>query len=362
MRETALLINNERRSRQKRSRLVVFFLINLFSLKLCFAQSVSPIELTWNAPSNCPQLRDVEQQLRNIIGDDTSKDWQSHLRAYANIDKTLKGYQLSLEIQTGNSKGQRVIESTDCRNLDKAAAVVLGLLMRQERRLGRDLSESELNGGVVQSTPPANSAIEPSPTNTSTNHDEIQPKSPSQDLSNSGKRPFQIMVLAPTATIDWATLPSTNYGISAALGLVFDRHRLFVTGEIWQSLTMKASENRPFDAEFQRFSSSLWGCRRWRPGPFEIDPCAIISLDTVSANASGNRLTSQDQRAYWVSAGGGLLGFWQFSDILSIFFGSSLQVPTHRPKFIVNEYVNTQEAHGIPFAEFELKMGIGWIF
>jgi hypothetical protein len=362
MRDTALLLNNERRSRQKRSRVVVFSLVNLLSVKLCFAQSVSPMELTWNAPPNCPQLRDVEQQLRNIIGDDPSKDWQSHLRASANIDKTLKGYQLSLEIQTGNSKGQRVIESTDCRNLDKAAAVVLGLLMRQERRLGRDLSENELNGGELQPTAPPNSAIGPSTTNTTPKHKEIQPEPRHQDLSNSGKRPFQIMVLAPTATIDWTTLPSTNYGISAALGLVFERHRLFVTGEIWQSLTIKASENRQFDAEFQRYSSAIWGCRRWRLSSFEIDPCAAISLDTVSANASGNRLTSQDQRAYWMSAGGGMLGFGQFNETLSLFFASSLQIPTHRPKFIVNEYASTEEAHGIPFAMFEIKMGIGWIF
>ena len=123
----------------------------LLQVNLCLAQPGEPVELTWEAPQNCSQLSEVQQQLRVLVGT-SSNELTSPLRAHGTIEPLGKRYRLTLVIERSTTRGMRVIESDDCHSLGKAAAVVLGLLVQKERALGRELSESEISG---QPQPPS---------------------------------------------------------------------------------------------------------------------------------------------------------------------------------------------------------------
>src|SRR5512138_3276057 len=103
-------------------------------------------ELEWNSPPGCPQQFDVTEQIRAMLGAAPGASLPSGLRATGIIEPIDDRFHLTLTVQVGLIERSRVIVSDDCTSLGKAAAVVLGLLIRREHESGRALSDSDLGG------------------------------------------------------------------------------------------------------------------------------------------------------------------------------------------------------------------------
>ena len=99
--------------------------------EVCLAQTDLPVELSWEAPENCPQQPEVQQQIRALVGTLGETQRSNPLHVSGVIEPFNERYRLTLLIERKATHGTRVIESEDCQSLGKAAAVVLGLLVRR---------------------------------------------------------------------------------------------------------------------------------------------------------------------------------------------------------------------------------------
>jgi hypothetical protein len=103
-----------------------------------FAQVAAPVGMHWEAPSGCPQQRDVQERIRKLTG--AAGSTPGALQADGTITQSDDGrFHLKLVMRSGSLLGERNIDSKACADLAGAAAVTIALLMRS-------LSEGQPDG------------------------------------------------------------------------------------------------------------------------------------------------------------------------------------------------------------------------
>lgn len=325
----------------------------------CLANQEPLVELIWDAPANCPQQAEVQEQIQSLVSGLEQAQWQTSLRARGTIEFNGEQFELTLLIQRGRSTGKRVIASDDCRSLGKAAAVVIGLLMRKEQKLGRQLSAGEMNDSVELSV------------RTSASSSGVAEVAASDARGSSLQRydatpaaQWQPFIVAPNLTLDLGTLAKPGVGVGLGVGLVARSWRVFVSGEFWlsQSKQLPPGLGQSSEATFQRKSAELAGCRGWSWHPFELAPCLQLALDHVTAQAAGDRVTPTSQGVNLASVGAGFIGFWHLGHRASLFLMAMGRVATRRPTFVVQGPFGTDEVHTIPPAALVTSSGCVWIF
>ncbi|MGC4068471.1 MAG: hypothetical protein QM784_28255 [Polyangiaceae bacterium] len=282
-------------------------------------QSVEPeFALEWQAPANCPGQPEVWAQVRLLLDVGPKDTLSSRLTAMGVIESNGDRYQLTLSIEMGRTKGSRVISSVDCQSLGKAAAVVLGLLIRKERALGRDLSDSDLGSDFQSPTP------QPEPTPATPVARQIPPPEESSD-----SEPGWFLLRGPALAMDPTTLPGVGWGGAGAIGARLVPWRLFLNVALWksQSKTVSAMGDE-FRASFGRKSVEAWGCREWEWGAFGGSPCLLAAVDVFNASATGAEFVSQSQSLAIISAGPGLVGHWYFRRSTSLFLSAAGRIWT----------------------------------
>src|SRR6188768_879446 len=86
------------------------------------ATAQESVDLTWDAPPECPQEAAVRQSLRSLVGEDI---WHrpTHLNATGRIERAGERYRLTLSVRDGADVKERKIDSDSCTDLGGAAAV-----------------------------------------------------------------------------------------------------------------------------------------------------------------------------------------------------------------------------------------------
>lgn len=326
----------------------------------CFAIQDPLVDLTWEAPANCPQQSEVQEQIQSLVSGLEPAQWRTSIRARGAIEFTGEQFELILLIQQGRLTGKRVIASDDCRSLGKAAAVVIGLLMRKEQKLGRQLSAGEMNDGGELSV----RASEPSSDVAQAGASDARSSSlPTHDATYGTQ--WHPLVVAPKLTMDFGTLPKPGVGVGLGVGLMVRSWRVLVSGEFWPSQTKPLPQGfgQLSEATFRRKSAELVGCRGWSWHPFELAPCIQLAFDHVTAQAAGDRVTPMFQAVNLVSVGGGVSGFWLLGQRASLFVMATGRVATRRPTFVVRGPPFEPDAiHTIPPAALVTSIGCMWIF
>jgi hypothetical protein len=325
----------------------------------CLANQEPLVELTWEAPANCPQQSEVQEQIQSLVSGLQPEQRQTSLRVRGAIELSGEQFELTLLIQQGHLTGKRVIASDDCRSLGKAAAVVIGLLLRKERKLDRQLSAGDMNDGGELSA----GANEPSSDVTKIAGSNARGSSvPTHDeTSGTQWRPF---IVAPNLSMDFGTLPNPGLGIGLGVGLGVRSWRALVSGEFWPSQTKPLSQGlgKSSKATFYRKSAELLACHGWLWHPFELAPCVQLAFDRVAAQAAGDRIMPMSQVADLVSVGGGVGGFWHLGHRASLFLMAMGRVATRRPTFVVQGPFEADAVHTIPPAALVTSFGCMWIF
>ena len=329
----------------------------MLQVAICLGQADTPVELTWEAPGNCAQQAQVQQQLRALIG--SSGENTNPLQAHGTIEPIGKRYRLTLVIERSATRGMRVIESDDCHSLGKAAAVVLGLLVQKERALGRELSESEISG---QPQPPSEPVKQPTPVSPK----EVPPTAPAKPqplpANTQPPRSWHLLLRAPEATVNFLTLPHVGYGIGLGLGVAYKAWRAMVDGAFYPSQDEVSTGEQPYRVQFRRKTVDVTGCRGWRSGSVEVAPCAVLAADDVSAQASGDSLVSTNKTAFWISIGGGISGYVHLFRHLSLVASGNGLIATKRSRFLIGTLTGTQQAHKVPVVAVNGSLACEWIF
>ena len=325
------------------------------------AQTDSPVELAWEAPENCPQQLEVEQQVRALVGT-SSGERMNPLRVHGAIEPLGERYRLTLFIERSATRGTRVIESDDCNSLGKAAAVVLGLLVQKERTLGRELSDSELNGQPDRPAKPPGEAERPPP--------KKQLPPPVVQPPPKPPRPWHVLLRIPDASLDFNTLPRLGYGIGMGVGMSYYAWRAILAGAMYPMQDQTSSGLQPYRTEYRRKSLEAMVCYGWRSNAIEVAPCAVLTGDAVSASASGEQLRSQDQTARFISVGGGISGFLHLGRFVSLVATGTGRITTNRTEFQVTRASELAsipgpelaEPYRVPLVTLSASLACEWIF
>lgn len=367
------------------------------------ASASAPVHLVWSAPRQCPQHGEVMSRIQKLLGASSPlREELDPLDTRAGIEPFKGQFRLTLWIQDGATTGTRSITSTSCQSLGDAAAVVLSLLIRQRRELGRALSNEELSGrgeldagggnppenpaaDAPGSTQPGANAAAPEDETTLASRDgaaatratdpnananrartrDEQTKSrlstAASDQAESGRR-WKIFLAAPVAHLEFWTLPQANRGAGLALGLTYDDWYFFTSVGLFAAQRVHFGGARAFDAEFRSRSISGWVCRAWEKKPFRFAPCAVVAANSIEASASSERLASKSRTGTWLSAGGGALSSIHLGQLVAIAARAAGRLTLNRPEFVLDGMWGEQQIHRAPAGSVEVTLGCDWFF
>lgn len=351
----------------------------------------SPLKLVWTAPRHCPQQSELIPQIRKLVGSDKELERTDPLTARGVIETQGDQFHLTLLIQDGAITGTRSIASNSCRSLGDAAAVVLSLLIRQRRELGRALSGAELSGGqdatssTLPNTEPSSDAgtnssppsVEP-PRNTAATAPPNPPLAPAPPASpaathNEVARAEQTkswgwIVAAPIMHLEYGTLPKLSIGAGLALGVRHHHWQFLASAALFEPQPLRVVGNREFQARFLNRSAALWTCRTWGTRSIRLAPCAQLALNFVGASTSGDEgITSQSKTGTWLSVGAGVKASLHLSQIIGVFVRATGRLNLTRPDFLfVEEQAwsdpTTQRIHRISAGIGDFSLGCEWLF
>jgi hypothetical protein len=313
---------------------------------------------------SCAQQPDIIEEIRKILGASRGATLPSGLSAKGVIEPSSERFKLTLTVRTRQSERTRVIVADDCGSLGKAAAVVLGLLIQRVQDSGQELSESDLA---------TNFASEPAPHEATPDHQReknlptpepektpFKEQKPPADDAVDGRR-WHILVM-PTLSIDYLTLPSKSFGIGVAVGASYDKFRAFLLSTVWRTQHIKRGGIEPYDAQFERLSFEAWGCRSWSWGSFDLSPCALAALDLIQGSASGDRFTTESQNVPLGAIGTGGIARWNVSKHWGLFVATTGRIAVFRTDFVVKAMIATDRTHVVPWGTVATSIGTEVVF
>ena len=315
------------------------------------AQSDPPVQLVWQAPANCPQEAQVRQKLRDLLGASASDAARSRLRAEGRIEPVGERFRLTLNIHYDLVNGTRVVQASSCEDLSGVAAVTLALLFRAEQSssaplTARDLGEASTAAGAEHraaggSEDRAAAGSEDRSLDAENRASKAPPETAAQSekgrASDSGgahPRSWRFAFRVPELRAEMGVLPNPSYGIGLAVGVRHDTWRFLVSGTLWLAQDYEPGPFVGYGAHFGRVSGELSVCRGFRFTGFEFAPCALASLDDVSASGTGVGISSTNPRIAWVSLGASAQGLWSLTRNMAVVFGINARIATSRPRFV----------------------------
>jgi hypothetical protein len=331
----------------------VLVLALLLAARSGTAESGVPVQLGWQAPANCPQEAQVRQKLRDLLGASARDAAPSRLRAEGQIEAIGDRFRLTLNIRYDLVNATRVVQASSCEDLSGVAAVTLALLFRAEHSSNAPLTAKDLGGASAaigaenrsaagaEADTDADAANRPENARDRLPATEVAAEKPAGDeqvraSESGGANPssWQFAFRAPELKVDIGVLPEPSYGMGLAAGLRHDAWRFLVSGTFWLAQDYVPGPFLGYGAHFGRVSGELSGCRRFRFTAFELAPCAVASLDDVSARGTGVGISSTNPRTAWLSLGAGLQGLWSLSRNAALVFGINARVATSKPRFV----------------------------
>jgi hypothetical protein len=352
---------------------------------LSHAAAQSRLELTWDAPPECPQAPAVRQKVDALLGSAARKTGQ--LRASGRIVRGEGRYRLTLTVQEQNRPRNRTIDAETCDDLAGAAAVALGLLLRAESgtaAAGTSSPDSTTPNGAndtksgtdanTRTTTDAQSAARDAsknPTASSTKtpaaasaaaaaRADTTPETPPDRGGAATPRRWRVLLRAPVVHLDVARLPKPSVGFGAGAGFRYDEWSVGVSGRVYVNQTAWSNLATPdAGAVINRSVLELWTCRGFRSGTVELAPCLSVGLDHVVTRGTGADVKPQSARSTSVLIGVAGAGKFYLANWLALVATATLGLETARPKLTVGSLGEVQQLGPVAVS---LTLGPEWIF
>jgi hypothetical protein len=324
----------------------------LFSLppRSAAAQQALPIELTWQAPEDCPQRDDVLARARTLLG--SSLPQATTVAARGEVERQGDGFELLLTIVERGTAGERRVWARQCRELAGAAAVTLVLLLTTgsagDASTTASTSADPSGGDALAKSEAPNPATPERPPTTPTD-------TPAGDP---GPRRWKLLLAAPSLTLGIGPLPKPTLGVGLGFGAQAGGWSVRVLGQ-WSAAQSIAAEAANYGADVQRGTAGLWGCRELVHGPYDLGPCLMVGATHVRATGYGPRLRPASQGETSLILGAGAIGRLRASAWLSVMLALSGQVELSRPILLLNRVGTVRQLAPLSGS---VVLGPEWIF
>jgi hypothetical protein len=267
------------------------------------------------------------------------------------------------------------MSSTSCVDLAGAAAVALGLLLRQgpdasatdgkPGEAGASGAAGERSGSGAASEKDTRSNA-PSPTRPDTpaakrpskQEDDSSAEPPQQDDVASDRR-WALVLRAPLAALEVGALPKPNLALGGGVGLRSNDWRAVVSGRAGFGQSWLLDNPAGVGAKVGRWHAQLSVCRGWRMGPWELAPCLAVGAARFWARGTGSGVTARAQQSISLVLGAAGAAHLRVFDELAIFATIGAEVDTAPPHLIIERIGEIGQVRPV---QFFTGVGPEWIF
>lgn len=335
------------------------------------AAQTLPIDLTWQAPPECPTREAVLSRARSLLGTKATK--VDKVRADGTIRKRDERYELTLLINESGQIGERRVWARQCDELSGAAAISLVLLLTSGHNHAGSSGARPSGDGARPSgdgagpsgdgagpsgdagsptTPPAGPQTDPKPPATT-------PPPPSDSPhANDSDRGWRLLASAPLLAVGIGPLPKPSIGLGAGIGVQGRAWSVRLVGQ-WYASQAVAAPVEPYGADVKRLAAGLWGCWDLQRSGWSFSPCLRGSITHLSATGHGPFLLPATQTETWFGVGVGAIGRLQVLDSLALTVSAGVQVELSRPVILLKTLGMVRQL--APLSAI-VQLGPEWIF
>lgn len=372
---------------RERPRRAALFASLLGLLTTAPALAEPQLELSWSAPPNCPQEAAVRQKLRAIWGEAQPKT--QRLRAEGRIVRVGRHFRLTLALLDAGADRSRSIDADSCADLAGAAAVTLGLLLREDAAqsasarsanetaaatdkpadstardaAARDADSRERasndRAAAAASDRQATAANNAQPPASIAARDEAARKAVSRRETASRTREWRILLRAPEIVLEWPLSEKPAFGGGGGAGLRVGAWRVGVTGRMFLNQTLWSKDFPDAGVRIHRSLFELWTCRGIGSGQFELAPCLTLGLDVSESRGVGADVNGRSVRGVSLVVGAAVAGRWYLSDWLALAATLGLDIETSRPRLVIRGLGQVDQRGPLVIAA---ALGPEWIF
>jgi hypothetical protein len=253
-----------------------------------------PVDLTWNAPAECPTREAVVDEVARVLS--TSHEMQVQVTARADVSRDDLGrWHAALRVSTRDAHGERALDAENCPAIASATAVIVAIAVE---------------GGVPETVPPPTT---PPAHPTSSPASWPQRESPSQ------------LIVAASALLDAGMLPLLAPGFEAALGWAhaFPRWRIRSVASGSFFLPQDSEPIRDVRApgekgRFDLFTAAGRVCGAILQNALDLGPCLGAEIDVMTGAGAAGPAKSSSSTGAWLSGVGSLQAVWSFSRHVAI--------------------------------------------
>jgi hypothetical protein len=347
------------------------------------ALAQAQLDLDWEAPAGCPQAAAVRARVRSLTGDSRAT---LHSRAQGRITRIDGHYRLTVSLYEGGVARDRTIDSASCADLAGAAAVALGLWLRQapnsttgDGQSGSTTTESSADGStdpagadgatskpsatISNTTGGAGNASDAEKPAASERKSQSEPDTESPQLETppgpARLRHWHVFLRAPLLAVDVARLPTPSVGLGADLGVRYDDWRFGGGARIFQNQTLWSRQISDIGAKVARFTAQGWTCRRFVGARLELAPCLLIGLERSSVRGVGPNVSSRTEHVTSLLFGAGGSAYLYPTDWMALVGTVTLSFASAEPRLSID---GLDEIRQLGPALLGFNLGSEWIF
>jgi hypothetical protein len=232
-----------------------------------------PLDLVWDAPTECPSYADVVTELERITRVKPGREI-TPVRSQAKIERTLDGrYRLRLLTEREGQTGETELDATSCPVLKRGVTLVLALT---------------LGDGVDVVDEPAAPEPPPKPPETSATGKKPPsppPATPPPRVAPAGRDAdvrFSPWIAANGA---WGLVKKPSFGPQLGLAVGKTRWQARVDLTFWPPVDGARYQN--VDASYLAFVGAIGACARALPSDWSLAACGTFQVGAIHGSSSG---------------------------------------------------------------------------
>jgi hypothetical protein len=322
------------------------------------AQAPLPLELRWQAPSECPSSADLRAELERIARVRPGFGL-TLLMAQAEVEHHGAQYTTTLYTEQAGQKGERRLEALDCKTLARTVTLVLALAFGA----GVELAQGEVAPKQTAASAPvsAESASAPRPTQSagppppqsdtpqvaaaktpSTDHTRADRKTVADDDHDRGVRngALSLAVLAGGGA-QFGLMPAA-LSASAGAELTAGAFSIELRASAWPGASEGVATK--LRARFDGLAGALQGCRQVPLADLTLALCGRAWAAALRGRSSGAS-SDGSATAPWYALASAISLTWPAGRFLRLRIEAALAASLDRPRFIIQGF---GQVHRIP--------------
>jgi len=276
------------------------------------AHAQSPIELTWEAPPECPDRSVILELLVRMRGNELATGTEAHVLVTREPTEVWRG---DITLRTAQGVAKRTLRGESCQALAEATAVVLSI--------------------TLQHTPPP-----PPPPN----REKTRPVAPRS----------RVWAAGVSGLLDTGTLPATGVGVGIGGAFVPRGARLELDMN-WLARREEVIPSKPWEgADFGWWRIGVRGCRTYGLGQRVVaGPCLSAGVEWLTGSGFGSQDPTQSTSTT-LALGAGIIARLRLGEQAGLRASGEVAAPLRRPVFVIE---GTGDVYRSDPAAFRLLVG-----